>query len=103
MSRPLNEARLEAENRHFEGTGGVSAEAACLHLLPAFRDERTGRVEIARFRNGAPAPFHLIEALPDDWAMAHDDSGAVTVLRKEIVCGFVRGEQFYTRAEAAAL
>ena len=103
MSRPLDHRRLAAENRHFAGTCGVSAEAARMRLLPAFRDPRSGRVEIARFRNGAPAPVHLIEGLPEEWALAHDERGAVKVLRADIVCGFVCGEQFYTRAEAAAL
>ncbi|MEE4360283.1 MAG: hypothetical protein V2I63_02030 [Pseudomonadales bacterium] len=103
MSRPLNADRLDAENRYFAGTRGVSAEAARLRLVPAFQDTRTGRVEIARFPDGRPAPVHLLHGLPEEWALAHDEDGTIKVLKAEIICGFVRGADFYTRQEAAAL
>lgn len=103
MNSPLSAQRLDAENRHFAGTAGVSAEACDLKLIPAFRDSCTGRVEISRFEDGRPAPMHLIDGLPHEWALAHDADGHIRMLKAEIACGFVRGERFYTRAEAAAL
>lgn len=103
MAMPLSERRIEAENRDFAGTSGVSEEAVCLRLRPAFRDERTGRVELARFPDGRLAPFHLIAGLPEEWALSRDQNGTVSAIRPEIVCGFVRGERFFTRAEAAEL
>ena len=103
MSRPLTESRLRAENRHYANTGGVSSVACREKLLPAFRDAETGRVEVARFRDGRPAPMHVIEGLPDEWATAYDAEGHIEALKASIVSGFVRANRFYTRAEAKAL
>ena len=100
---PLSNQSIEAENRRFEGTTGVSDVAAALQLIPAFQDARNGRVEIARFANGLPAPMHLIDGLPDEWTLTRDEQGNPASLKCEIICGFLRGDRFYTREEAAAL
>ena len=99
----LTERRIEEENEVFAGTNGVSRCAASLGLRPAFRDPQSGRVEVACYANGEPAPFHLIDALPGDWFARLDAAGRPAMLRPEIECGFVQGERFYTRAEAAKL
>ncbi|MEE4300733.1 MAG: hypothetical protein V2J24_14940 [Pseudomonadales bacterium] len=103
MSRPLSAQRIDAEHRHFVATVGVGTETVHPQRIPAFRDSRTGRIEISRFEDGRPAPMHLIEGLPDEWALAHDADGHIRVLKAEIACGFVCGGRFYTRAEAAEL
>ena len=68
-------------------------------VLPAFKDTRTGRVEIARNRVGLPASCHLIDWLPREWARTITDTGRVSSLRPEIVQGFVFKGVFYTREE----
>ncbi len=100
---PLTPERLEDENAEHAGTCGVSLHARQLDLVPAFRDDRTGRIEIARFEGGCPAPVHVIDGLPSEWALQIDASGKVVALRAGIVSGFVRNGVFYTREEAARL
>jgi len=100
---PLTPESLQRENAEHAGTCGVSCHAEELNLVPAFRDERTGRIEIARFQCGSPAPMHVIDGLPREWALRCDASGKVIALRAGIVSGFVRAGVFYTREEAARL
>jgi hypothetical protein len=102
MSRPLDHRTLHQETLAYTGTCGESRQAGCAGFVPAFRDSTTGRVEIARLADGSPAPVHLISHLPDDWAACRDAEGRVTAVRSGIVAGFVRGDVFYTREEAAA-
>lgn len=99
----MNNQTLRMENMAFGGTRGVSENNTGAGYLPAFRDSRTGRVEIARTRVGLPAPCHMIEWLPREWARTLTDSGRVSSLRPEIVSGFVRDGVFYTREELASL
>lgn len=98
----LTDERLRRENLAFAGTRGVSANNWAFGFVPAFRDTDTGRVEIARLANGRPAPMHIIEGLPTDWAAARVD-GRVCALKASIVAGFLRNGVFYTREEAAAI
>lgn len=102
MSRPMSEHKLYQENLAFAGTTGISANNRDLRFIPAFRDEETGRVEIARFADGKPAPAHLIVGLPVEWAVAFTHDGAILAVKASITAGFVRGSEFYTREEAAA-
>jgi len=102
MSRPLSERTLHKENLAYAGTNGVSQANRRHRFLPAFRDEETGRVELARFANGLPAPTHLIEGLPLEWASAHAEDGSISALKACITAGFVRDEEFFTREQAAA-
>jgi hypothetical protein len=98
----LTNAELRADNRDYAGTKGLSQNNRHLHFLPAFRDETTGRVELARFADGRVAPMHLLCALPKEWATATDSDGQVTAVLDSIVAGFVRDGEFYTRDQAAA-
>ncbi len=86
----------------FLGTCGESATARQHRFIPAFRCERSGRVELARFLNGNIAPMHLIIALPREWASQTDSKGGVVRLKKSITAGFWRDATFFTRAEAQA-
>jgi hypothetical protein len=102
MNRPVSEHTLYQENLAFAGTNGISLNNRKLRFRPAFRDEDTGRVELARFANGKPAPAHLIVGLPEEWAVAYTSDGAILALKPSITAGFVRGAVFFTREEAAA-
>jgi hypothetical protein len=101
MLNGLSEQTLANENRRFFGTGGRSEENAGLGFLPAFRDQGSGMVYRSRFADGRPAPFHLLDGLPDE-LVAREDSGRVTGARTALVAGFVLGGCFFTREEAAA-
>lgn len=92
---------LVEENRHFAGTGGVSENNGQARFVPAFQDARTGQVEISRFRDGRPAPFHLIDGLPEDWVTERDLAGRVVKIKSSIISGFVRFGRFFTRQEAS--
>ena len=48
-----------------------------------------------------PAPIHLMEGLPEEWAVGHDVKGRITSVKPTIISGFVRGDDFYTREQAA--
>jgi hypothetical protein len=73
--------RLAQENQQFSGTGGVSENNA--H---------------ARF---APASFHMLEGLPEEWVVERDVKGRVVTVKTSIVSGFIRMGQFFTWQEAA--
>jgi hypothetical protein len=91
---------LQQQNLEFSGTNGVSQVNRSSGFFPAFRDESSGRVEFARFRNGEPAPMHLICGLPEEWAIDHDEYGSICRVRNSVIAGFVRDGIFYTRQEA---
>ncbi len=56
---------------------------------------------LSRFTTGEPAPFHLLDGLPDEVVAARGASGRVEAVRPGVVSGFVRDGEFYTREEAA--
>ncbi|MCZ6619808.1 MAG: hypothetical protein O7E57_16935 [Gammaproteobacteria bacterium] len=97
----LNAQSLHRENRAFAGTSGISTNNKTLGFVPAFYDRKTGRVQISRFSDGRPAPIHLMEGLPEEWAVGHDLNGRIISVKPTIISGFVRGDDFYTREQAA--
>lgn len=102
MARQLTQHMLERETEAFRGSGGISQENRCLGFTPAFFDTHTSTVYPSRFADGRPAPFHLIDGLPDEAVAGRDTAGRAILLRNSIVSGFVRDGCFYTREEAAA-
>ena len=103
MSRKYTAMKLLQENRAFAGTGGVSDNNRCHCFQAAFQDTATGRVELARFEDGNPAPMHIFSGLPREWISQRDERGKPIALLETIVAGFVRDTVFYTREQAAAL
>jgi hypothetical protein len=101
MNRPVNEQSLRQQNLAFAGTNGVSQNNRGKRFQAAFRDEDSGRVEIARFDNGKVAPAHLIVGLPREWAVSFTSDDAILAIKSTIIAGFVRDGVFYTREEAA--
>ena len=102
MNRPVSKRTLDRENLAFAGTNGISSNNRKLRFLPAFRDEDTGRIEIARLENGRPAPAHLIVGLPEEWAVLFSCEGVILALKPSITAGFLRDNVFFTREQAAA-
>jgi hypothetical protein len=101
MGRILTEQELQLETQTFAGTGGVSANSRGSGFHPAFLDTCTQAVYLSRFRDGRPAPFHLLDGLPDDVVVTRTASGKVTTVKPGVVSGFIRDGEFYTRDEAA--
>ena len=103
MGRKFTEQQLRRENLAYAGTGGVSAVSCRAAFRPAFRDDATGRIELARFETGEPAPMHIFLGLPVDWITERDPEGHAIALLGSVVAGFVRNAEFYTREEVALL
>jgi hypothetical protein len=101
MDQALCQAALQRENVRFLGTGARSEENRDLGFRPAFQDAATGIVYPSRFGDGRPAPFHLLDALPDEIVARRDAAGRVASLKPSVVSGFVRYGRFFTRDEAA--
>lgn len=99
----LTDLSLRKQNARFEGTRGVSRNNAALGFVPAFQDRLSGEAHRSCFANGAPAPLHLLGGLPTEWVATRDGDGQPCALRPGIVAGFLLGDRFYTRAEAARL
>jgi len=101
MGLSMSEQVLQRENAEFQGTGGRSQENGSLGFRPAFRDEETGMVFPACFADGRPAPFHLLDGLPQSVVLTRTEGGRVTSVKASIVSGFTLAGVFYTREAAA--
>lgn len=101
MSTVMGPLSLQRENREFRNTGGRSEENRPLGFRPAFKDVASGTVYDSRFADGRPAPFHLLDGLPEDVVVQREPGGRVRRVKESIVSGFVLDGRFYTREEAA--
>lgn len=101
MRQAVTERTLDLETAAFRGTGGVSAENRHCGFRPAFLDADTERVYRSCFADGRPAPFHLLDGLPDELVLARSACGRVTSVKASIVSGFMFEGRFYTREDAA--
>ena len=101
MNQNMTHATLRKENQVFTGTAGVSQGNRSSGFIPSFYDAETGVVQISRFKDGLPAPIHLLEGLPDEWVSERDPSGRVASLKASVIAGFLYQNSFYTREQAA--
>ena len=101
MTQLLTRETLRKENLAFVGTGGVSQDNHAMGFVPAFYDVETGCAEIARCSDGRPAPMHSLDELPVEWITERDAAGRVTAIKNSVITGFIRGDYFYTRTQAA--
>ena len=101
MNATMSLQTLERENVEFRGTGGRSQENRSLGFRPAFMDEDTSTVYPARFADGSPAPFHILDGLPPAVVVARGANGRVLRVKPTIVSGFTLDGEFYTREAAA--
>lgn len=103
MKRVMTQDVLQRENADYAGTGGRSQGNASLGFAPAFMDYATCTVYPSCFANGNPAPFHLLDGLPDAVVTDRAANGRVIKAKSTLVSGFTRSGFFYTRAAAARL
>lgn len=96
-------AGLDAENVRHRGTGGVSAANRDLGFEPAFIDRATRAVYRSRFADGRPAPFHVLDGLPDEVVLSRAADGRVARVKPSVEAGFLRRGHFYDRAAAARI
>lgn len=101
MKPLMSEERLQHENLQHAGTGGRSEENRDLGFRPAFLDFETQTIYLSRFANGRPAPFHLLDGLPEEIVVDRAPSGRVVAAKATVIAGFVRNGYFYTRTAAA--
>ena len=101
MSRAMTNQVLRVETSNFLGTGGESAGSRGDGFRPAFLDTDTSIVYLSRYSDGYPAPFHLLDGLPDELILQRNVSGRVEAVKPAVVSGFVRAGRFYSREEAA--
>jgi hypothetical protein len=100
MNLAMTENVLRNENRSYSGRGGVSEENRHMGFQPAFLDADTGKVYASRYANGLPAPFHLLDGLPDELILMRHSTGRVAAVKHSVTSGFVRGGRFFTREQA---
>lgn len=96
------ERRIKEHVAHVGGAA-VSASNHDCGFRPAFRDLESGRVVLARFKDGSPAPMHVLEGLPEEWVLERDAAGAVVAVKSSVIAGFLREGRFCTREQAAAI
>jgi hypothetical protein len=101
MKRVMNETVLRKENATFAGTGGRSEENRNLGFRPAFFDFATQTMYLSRFANGRPAPFHILDGLPEEVVVDRSPTGRVISAKATLLSGFERNGFFYTRTAAA--
>lgn len=101
MSQAMSNERLSQENLVYAGTGGISQKNRTQGFIPAFYDPETDTVELSRFADGSLAPIHLLEGLPETWVVERGLDGMIRAIKESVISGFVRGDCFYTRQQAA--
>jgi len=101
MKRVMNETVLRKENVAFAGTGGRSEENRNLGFRPAFFDFATQTIYLSRFANGRPAPFHMLDGLPEEVVVDRSPTGRVISAKATLLSGFERNGYFYTRTAAS--
>ena len=65
MEAKLSSTVLKHQNQQFMRTGGRSEENREQHFRPAFMDSDDLSIYASCFADGRPAPFHLIDGLPE--------------------------------------
>jgi len=72
-----------------------------LGFRPAFLDTTTFAIHLSRYKDGRPAPFYLLDGLPDDLVAARSIFGRPIAGKATLICGFERNGFFYTQSTAA--
>jgi hypothetical protein len=101
MVQTITIKSIQAQNRRYAGTGGVSQENQVRGFIPGFLDRATGEMYASRHADGSPAPIHIMDGLPEDLIVARTQSGQVAAIKGTVIVGFILDGHFYTREQAA--
>ena len=63
---------------------------------PAFLDMGTMAIYRSRHADGTPAPYHVLDGLPDEVVWNRSAEGRVQVAKPTLLRGYVRNGYFYT-------
>lgn len=99
----LSEAELKKQNQRFRGSKGISQNNREEGFVPAFHNRETGEVAMSCFANGLPAPVHMIEGLPKEWALELNAKGHPFRVSASVIAGFFRDGRFFTREQVSTL
>lgn len=99
----MTQELLELESEVYENTGGASAECRPYGFRPAFYDLQTRTIYMSCFSDGRPAPFHLLDGLPEHLVVTRQAGGRVSSVKGSLISGFELYGRFYTREEASAM
>jgi hypothetical protein len=72
------------------------AATASVAFEPAFLDTGTMAIYRSRHADGTPAPYHLLDGLPDAVVWSRAPDGRVKVAKPTLIRGYVRRGFFYT-------
>ena len=100
MNRSIHGSSLHHDPRRSAQPAECS-QANALGFRPAFFDFATCSVYPSRYRDGRPAPFHLLDGLPEEAVLVRSGCGRVVATKSTLIAGFERNGFFYTRAAAA--
>ena len=87
---------LQDERERYRDTGGASEHNGHFGFVPAFYDLVEERLYLSTYRDGRPAAVHVLEGLPERLRQRNH-------YQRDLVVGFLRGNKFYTREQAAGL
>jgi hypothetical protein len=73
-----------------------SAPTRVAGFEPAFLDIGTMRIYRSCHADGTPAPYHLLDGLPDEVVWNRSADGRVQVTKPTLMRGYVRRGFFYT-------
>ena len=81
----------------------ISEQAQVYGFVPAFKDCNDGRVYLSRNANGALASIHKLDGLPKHLLTCLDPDVNERELKKSVIAGFVRDNNYFSRSQAASL
>jgi hypothetical protein len=101
LKRLMGARLLKRDDSDDAGGGELGQDIARLGFRPAFLDTATFSIHLSRFADGRPAPFHLLDGLPDEVVVTRSFFGHVVATKATLVLGFARNGYFYTPSAAA--
>jgi len=92
----ISSTALEKQESTYRKISGMNMSDLCVGFIPAFRDIETQETHLSMTQEGCISPIHLIEGLPLDWVTEWDVAGHAKTLKRSVIAGFFRGDEFYT-------
>ena len=92
----ISSTALEKQESTYRKISGMNMSDLCVGFIPAFRDMDTHETHLSVTQEGNISPIHLIEGLPLEWVTEWDIAGHAKTLKRSVIAGFFRGDQFFT-------